>query len=140
MSERLNDLVVLLVDATVETVLPLRGDGPDGLRERLYPALAEALRSAVRPAVAPDRLDTCATDAARMIAERTPEEARALVADLLRQVREADQREEWIRAGYSADARRAWQMAEDAMQENGALRHAVRVVKRATRDVRVGRE
>lgn len=143
MTDRLDDLVGVLVDAVVAETLPLRGDGPEGLRERLRPAIAEALRSAVRPSVAPDRLDktTLARDAAEAVARAgDPTAVVALVATLLGAVREADQREEWIRAGYSADSRRAWAMYEDAAREASALRHAVRLTKRAVRGIVVGRE
>lgn len=145
---RLDDMLDTLTAAATHAV----NGGTFELRTRLRAGLAEALRGTVRDQggqqIDGERLteEACRTSALSLLDGNLPnnpgqrETIIRVVASLLQQVREADQRERWIREGYSADARRAWRMMEEAQQRAGELAHAVRLVKRATRDVRVGRE
>jgi len=157
---RLDSMLDALATAAVAGVFPLdqhsrRGLNQPPMKDRVHAAIRENLAAALRATVTDQgggevdgqRLDPeqCRADAATWVREalagEDPQEVLTrTIADLLLAVREADQRERWIREGYSADARRAWSMMETAEQRAGELEHAVRLVKRATRDVRVGRE
>jgi hypothetical protein len=146
----LDDLLAPLVDAVESTLFPLHGPSHTR-RRRVQAALAEALRGTVSDQGGQE------IDGARLTAENCRASARSLlvgnlpnnpaqreaviriVTSLLRDVREADQRERWIRDGYAFDSRLAWERAEEAERRAGELEHAVRLVKRATRDVKVGR-
>lgn len=148
---KFDELLDPLVAAVMGAVFPLRGDGREGAEERIRPALAEALRSTVTAQggqeIDGDRLtiDSC-RETAREYLDRflpnNPGQRDAILdwtAGLIRGVREADQREQWIRQGYSFDARTAWERADEAERRAAGLEHVVRLVKRATRDVKVGR-
>lgn len=63
----------------------------------------------------------------------------ALVYDLLREARLADERVENVRKGHSHDVQYAEKRADEAEQERNEYREALRLVKRATRHIRVGR-
>lgn len=147
----LDDLLGPLVDAAEDATFPLRGDGRDGWRPRVQEALAAALRGTVTDQggqqVDGERLTIkdCRASALSLLDKNLPNNPAQrdaivqLVASLLRDVREADQRERWIRDGYALDSRRGSERAQEAERRAGELEHAVRLVKRATRDVKVGR-
>jgi len=140
---RLDALVAPLTDAVMAVGNPLPPDQAEYHQKAIQDALCAALRAVPRPGVAPDRLEpeTLREDATRIIKRAdSPEALIATMADLLCDVREADQREEWIRQGYSSDAHTAYELMEQAQREASQYRHALRLVKRATRDVKVGRE
>lgn len=148
---RIEDMLDALTNAAVDAVLPLRGDGPAGLRERLRSNLAAALRGTVKDPGGQEidgarlTIEDCRASALNLLAGNLPnnpgqrEAIVSLVAALLRDVREADQRERWISEGFGYSAREAERRAARAEQRVGELEHAVRQVKRATREVRVGR-
>jgi hypothetical protein len=147
----LDDLLGPLIDAAEVATFPLRGDGRECWRPRMQEALAAALRGTVvdqgGQEIPGDRLtvEDCRAAALSLLGDNLPNNPGQrdaivqLVASLLRDVREADQRERWIRDGYAFDSRLAWERAEEAERRAAELEHAVRLVKRATRDVRVGR-
>lgn len=141
---RLDDLLDPLVDAVC---------APQGWhgQEQLRALLAKALRGTVKhhggQEVDGSRLtiESCRATALDYIErfegqDNSRAELLNWIAGLLREIREADQREHWIREGYGHGARMAWARAEEAEREAAALRHSLRLVKRATRDVKVGRE
>lgn len=148
----LDDLLGPLVDAAEDATFPLRGDGREGWRPRMQEALAAALRGTVTDQGGQEidgfrfTVEDCRASARSLLVGNLPnnpaqrEAIIQVVTSLLQQVREADQRERWIRDGYGFDARMAWEEAVAAQQRVGELEHAVRLVKRATRGVKVGRE
>lgn len=148
----LDDLLGPLVDAAEDATFPLRGDGREGWRPRMQEALAAALRGTVTDQGGQEidgarlTVEDCRLSALSLLDGNLPNNPAQrdavieLVASLLRDVREADQRERWVRDGYAFDSRLAWERAQEAEQRAGELEHAVRLVKRATRGVKVGRE
>lgn len=102
---RLDALVAPLTDAVMD-LCPTGGTlaDADAARERVQEALCAALRAVPKPNVAPDRLDPdrLREDATALVTgSSSPQSLVRTITDLLRQVREADQREEWIRQGYT---------------------------------------
>lgn len=141
MTSTLDALIAPLTEAAMGELPPV-AEATD-IRERVAEALCAALRAQPHPNVGEDRLTPAKLreDATRLVkGTSSPDALVDLVADMLRQVREASQREEWIRQGYTASCLLMERQMVTAQREVGELRHAVRLVKRATRDVKVGRE
>jgi hypothetical protein len=77
-------------------------------------------------------------DAAALLAHNA--DPQRLVADLLKTIRQQDNRLNAIHDSYSHNDKVAWERVDVAEKERNEYREALRVVKRAVRDIRLGRD
>jgi hypothetical protein len=85
-----------------------------------------------------DRLDPykLLDDAAKLLEHTDPQR---LVADLLRTIRKQDDQLNAMREDHSRPEKEAWARADAAEQERNEYREVLRIIKRATRELRLGR-